>query len=212
MGCRTRVIGNVYDPTREVCNRRGNLSFTSINLPRIAIESKGDVELFFKTLDERMDLVFEQLDERFEIQARKKVRNYPFLMGEHVWMDSEKLGWDDEVREVLKHGTLSIGFIGLAECLKALTGAHHGESAEAQALGLEMDAIASSVIGGTLLTGGVGNVIGSFFGVLINGTISTLVKTNGKLLSSWSNIAVAALLCFFIVLQSIFAKIKEKSK
>ena len=114
MGCRTRVIGNVYDPTREVCNRRGNLSFTSINLPRIAIESKGDVELFFKTLDERMDLVFEQLDERFEIQARKKVRNYPFLMGEGVWMDSEKLGWDDEVREVLKHGTLSVGFIGLA--------------------------------------------------------------------------------------------------
>ena len=92
MGCRTRVIGNVYDPTREVCNRRGNLSFTSINLPRIAIESKGDVERFFKTLDERMDLVFEQLDERFEIQARKKVRNYPFLMGEGVWMDSEKLG------------------------------------------------------------------------------------------------------------------------
>lgn len=87
------------------CNRRGNLSFTSINLPRIAIESHGDIDLFFKTLDERMELVFEQLDERFEIQARKKVRNYPFLMGEHVWMDSEKLGWDDEVREVLKHGT-----------------------------------------------------------------------------------------------------------
>ncbi len=138
MGCRTRVIGNVYDPTREVCNRRGNLSFTSINLPRIAIESKGDVELFFKTLDERMDLVFEQLDERFEIQARKKVRNYPFLMGEGVWMDSEKLGWDDEVREVLKHGTLSVGFIGLAETLVALIGEHHGESEEAQALGLRI--------------------------------------------------------------------------
>ena len=138
MGCRTRVIGNVYDPTREVCNRRGNLSFTSINLPRIAIESKGDVELFFKTLDERMDLVFEQLDERFEIQARKKVRNYPFLMGEHVWMDSEKLGWDDEVREVLKHGTLSVGFIGLAETLVALIGEHHGQSERAQKLGLKI--------------------------------------------------------------------------
>ncbi len=137
-GCRTRVIGNVYDPTREVCNRRGNLSFTSINLPRIAIESKGDVELFFKTLDERMDLVFEQLDERFEIQARKKVRNYPFLMGEGVWMDSEKLGWDDEVREVLKHGTLSVGFIGLAETLVALIGEHHGQSERAQKLGLKI--------------------------------------------------------------------------
>ena len=138
MGCRTLVIGNVYDPSREVCNRRGNLSFTSINLPRIAIESKGDVELFFKTLDERMDLVFEQLDERFEIQARKKVRNYPFLMGEGVWMDSEKLGWDDEVREVLKHGTLSVGFIGLAETLVALIGEHHGQSERAQKLGLKI--------------------------------------------------------------------------
>ena len=138
MGCRTRVIGNVYDPTREVCNRRGNLSFTSINLPRIAIESHGDIDLFFKTLDERMELVFEQLDERFEIQARKKVRNYPFLMGEHVWMDSEKLGWDDEVREVLKHGTLSVGFIGLAETLVALIGEHHGQSERAQQLGLRI--------------------------------------------------------------------------
>ena len=138
MGCRTRVIGNVYDPTREVCNRRGNLSFTSVNLPRIAIESHGDIDLFFKTLDERMELVFEQLDERFEIQARKKVRNYPFLMGEHVWMDSEKLGWDDEVREVLKHGTLSVGFIGLAETLVALIGEHHGQSERAQQLGLKI--------------------------------------------------------------------------
>lgn len=138
MGCRTSVIGNVYDPTREVCNRRGNLSFTSINLPRIAIESHGDIDKFFKTLDERMDLVFEQLDERFEIQARKKVRNYPFLMGEGVWLDSEKLGWDDEVREVLKHGTLSVGFIGLAETLVALIGEHHGQSERAQQLGLKI--------------------------------------------------------------------------
>lgn len=138
MGCRTRVIGNVYDPTREVCNRRGNLSFTSINLPRIAIESHGDIDKFFKVLDERMDLVFEQLDERFEIQARKKVRNYPFLMGEGVWLDSEKLSWDDEVREVLKHGTLSVGFIGLAETLVALIGEHHGQSERAQQLGLKI--------------------------------------------------------------------------
>lgn len=98
----------------------------------------------------------------------------------------------------------SIG--GICYCLNTMSGSVR------QALGLEMDAISSAVIGGTLLTGGVGNVIGTFFGVLINGTISTLVKTNGKLLSSWSNIAVAALLCFFIVLQSIFAKIKEGKK
>lgn len=138
MGCRTRVIGNVYDPENEVCNRRGNLSFTSINLPRIAIEAKGDIDRFFEMLDERMDLVFEQLDERFEIQARKKVRNYPFLMGEGVWMGSEKLDWDDEVREVLKHGTLSVGFIGLAETLVALIGEHHGQSERAQKLGLSI--------------------------------------------------------------------------
>ena len=98
----------------------------------------------------------------------------------------------------------SIG--GICYCLNTMSGSVR------QALGLEMDAISSAVIGGTLLTGGVGNVIGTFFGVLINGTISTLVKTNGKLLSSWSSIAVAALLCFFIVLQSIFAKIKDSKK
>lgn len=138
MGCRTRVIGNVYDPENEVCNRRGNLSFTSINLPRIAIEARGDLDRFYQMLDGRMKLVIEQLDERFEIQARKKVRNYPFLMGEGVWLGSEKLGWDDEVREVLKHGTLSVGFIGLAETLVALIGEHHGQSERAQKLGLEI--------------------------------------------------------------------------
>ncbi len=138
MGCRTRVIGNIHDPTREVCNRRGNLSFTSINLPRIAIEAQGSIDRFYEILDERMHLVIQQLDERFEIQARKKVRNFPFLMGEGVWMDSEKLGWNDEVREVLKHGTLSVGFIGLAETLVALIGEHHGQSERAQQLGLEI--------------------------------------------------------------------------
>ena len=138
MGCRTRVIGNVNDPERQVCNRRGNLSFTSINLPRIAIEAKGDIDRFYQLLDERLNLVVCQLDERFEIQARKKVRNYPFLMGEGVWMDSETLGPDEEVRRVLKHGTLSIGFIGLAETLVALIGEHHGQSERAQELGLEI--------------------------------------------------------------------------
>ena len=138
MGCRTRVIGNVSDKEREVCNRRGNLSFTSVNLPRIAIEANGDISRFYALLDERMNLIVDQLNERFEIQARKKVRNYPFLMGEGVWMDSEKLGWDDEVREVLRHGTLSLGFIGLAETLVALIGEHHGQSERAQTLGLEI--------------------------------------------------------------------------
>lgn len=138
MGCRTRVIGNVYDPSREICPQRGNLSFTSINLPRIAIKANGDVQWFFDELERKMELVAGQLDERFEIIARKKVFNFPFLMGEGVWMDSEKLNWDDEVREVIKHGTMSIGFIGLGECLKALRGAHHGQSEESQNLGLEI--------------------------------------------------------------------------
>ncbi len=138
MGCRTRVISNVYDPSRQQCNQRGNLSFTSVNLPRIAIRAKGDLDAFFDELDRKMDLCVEQLLERFEIQARKHVYNFPFLMGQGVWLDSEKLGWTDEVREVLKHGTLSVGFIGLAETLVALTGEHHGESERSQRLGLEI--------------------------------------------------------------------------
>ena len=138
MGCRTRVLANAYDENGEVAPRRGNLSFTSINLPRIAIEAKGDINWFYEELERRMDLVFDQLNERFEIIARKKVYNFPFLMGQHVWKDSEKLKWDDEVREVLKHGTLTMGFIGLAETLVALRGSHHGESEESQNLGLEI--------------------------------------------------------------------------
>jgi ribonucleoside-triphosphate reductase len=138
MGCRTRVIGNVYDPSREIVNGRGNLSFTSVNLPRLGLKHRQDVDGFFEELDKIIDLVIDQLLDRFEIQARKKVKNFPFLMGQGVWMDSEKLGPEDEVREVLKHGTLSMGFIGLAECLKALIGKHHGESEEAQKLGLRI--------------------------------------------------------------------------
>ena len=138
MGCRTRVVGNVYDPSREIIYGRGNLSFTTINLPRIGLRSNKNVNFFFEELDKKIDLVIGQLMERFEIQARKKVKNFPFLMGQGIWMDSDKLGWDDEIREVLKHGTLSMGFIGLAECLKALTGKHHGESEESQNLGLEI--------------------------------------------------------------------------
>ena len=138
MGCRTRVMGNVYDRSREVTCGRGNLSFTSINLPRLGIEAHGNVERFFEMLDEKIDLVIDQLKERFEIQANKRVYNYPFLMGQHVWLDSEKLKNTDKVREVLKHGTLTLGFIGLPECLKALIGKHHGESEEARELGLKI--------------------------------------------------------------------------
>ncbi len=138
MGCRTRVIGNVYDPSREICNGRGNLSFTTINLPRLAIKAKGDLSLFFEGLDRMLDLCVAQLLERFEIQCRKHVRNYPFLMGQGVWLDSDQLDWDDEVRQVLRHGTLSVGFIGLAETLKSLTGEHHGQSEKARVLGLEI--------------------------------------------------------------------------
>ena len=138
MGCRTRVIGNAYDPSREIVNGRGNLSFTTINLPRIALRSNKDINTFYDELNEKIDLVIDQLMERFEIQARKKVKNYPFLMGQGIWIDADKLDWEDEVREVLKHGTLTAGFIGLAECLKALTGKHHGESEESQKLGLEI--------------------------------------------------------------------------
>ena len=138
MGCRTRVMANVYDPTREVVCGRGNLSFTSINLPRLAIKANKDIDVFFKSLDEMMELCIAQLLHRFRIQASKKVRNFPFLMGQGIWIDSDKLSADDSIGEIIKHGTLSVGFIGLAETLKALIGVHHGESEEAQKLGLEI--------------------------------------------------------------------------
>lgn len=138
MGCRTRVMGNVYDPTREVTCGRGNLSFTSINLPRLAIEAKGDIDKFYKSLDDMINLVIRQLLHRFKIQCAKIGKNYPFLMGQNIWLDSENVGEYDDISEVLRHGTLTVGFIGLAETLKALIGKHHGESAEAQKLGLEI--------------------------------------------------------------------------
>ena len=138
MGCRTRVIANIYDKNNEICFSRGNLSFTTINLPRLAILSNGDVKEFFNKLDDMLELCIDQLLERFEIQCRRKVKNYPFLMGQGIWLGSDKLKPDDEVREVLKHGTLTVGFIGLAETLKALIGYHHGESEQAQALGLKI--------------------------------------------------------------------------
>ena len=138
MGCRTRVGLNKYDPDKSVVPGRGNLSFTSINLPRLAILSRGNIDIFYKLLDEKMELVHKQLLERFEIQCKKHPINYPFLMGQGIWLGSEKLGPKDDIREILKHGTLAVGFIGLAETLVALIGKHHGESEEAQKLGIEI--------------------------------------------------------------------------
>jgi len=138
MGCRTRVIANIYDADQEICNGRGNLSFTSINLPRLAIKANGDIGRFFEDLDYKLDLVIDQLMERFEVQCKKRVYNFPFLMGQGVWLGSEKLKHDDEIREILKHGTLAVGFIGLAETLNSLIGEHHGQSERAQNLGLEI--------------------------------------------------------------------------
>lgn len=138
MGCRTRVIANYHDHDKQISTGRGNLSFTSVNLPRIAIRARGDLSFFFEELERRLDLAVRQLNERFAIQCKKRVKNFPFLMGQGVWLDSENLDWDDEIGEILKHGTLSVGFIGLAETLTALIGVHHGESEKAQNLGLEI--------------------------------------------------------------------------
>ena len=146
MGCRTRVMGDVTDRNKEVTPGRGNLSFTSINLPRLGIKhgiclkerEQADLKGFYEDLENMMDLVKDQLLERFEIQCNKRCYNFPFLLGEGVWTDGEKLKPTDRLRKVLKHGTLTFGFIGLAECLKALIGKHHGEDEEARKLGLEI--------------------------------------------------------------------------
>jgi len=137
MGCRTRVMANVYDETNEVVTGRGNLSFTSINLPKIALEN-NNVKDFYKILDERLNLVKDQLLERFEIQKNFKVYNFPFLMGQGIWTKSDELNYNDKLEDVLKHGSLAIGFIGLAEALKVLTGYHHGEDENARILGYEI--------------------------------------------------------------------------
>lgn len=135
MGCRTRVMTDINGP--DEVTRRGNLSFTTINLPRIALTTKK-LDEFYQKLDQKLELVLEQLLSRLEIVARRRVANMPFLMGQHIWRGSEGLAYDDSVMPALKHGTLSIGFAGLAETLVALTGHHHGESDEAQELGLEI--------------------------------------------------------------------------
>ncbi len=146
MGCRTRVMSDVTDLDNQTTGGRGNLSFTSINLPRIGIKhgiclkerDKADMKGFYQELGEMMDLVKDQLLERFELQCSKHPYNFPFLIEQGIWTNGDKLGPNDRLRRILKHGSLTFGFIGLAETLKALTGKHHGESEEAQKLGLEI--------------------------------------------------------------------------
>lgn len=146
MGCRTRVLADVTSPDNQVVTGRGNLSFTTINLPRLGIKygvalkerDKADMKGFYNELGEIMDKVRDQLLERFEVQCSKHSYNFPFLLGQGVWTNGEKLKPTDRLRKVWKHGSLSTGFIGLAECLKALTGEHHGESKASQKLGLEI--------------------------------------------------------------------------
>lgn len=136
MGCRTRVLANRHGA--EISEGRGNLSFTTINLPRLAIKADGNLESFFNGLESIMTLAARQLYHRYRVQAKLKVKDMPFLMGQGLYIDSEKLGPNDVIAPVIKHGTLSIGFIGLAETLVALTGKHHGEDPNAQRLGLEI--------------------------------------------------------------------------
>ena len=136
MGCRTRVMANVNGP--EITEKRGNLSFTTINLPRLGIKAERNLSVFWKSLDDIFDKTVEQLIHRYDIQKNLKVKDFPFLMGQKLYLDSEGLEKDDKIEEAIKHGTLSIGFIGLAEALIALTGKHHGESSESQALGLSI--------------------------------------------------------------------------
>lgn len=146
MGCRTRVLADVTSPDNQVVTGRGNLSFTTINLPRLGIKygvalkerDKADMKGFYNELGEIMDKVRDQLLERFEVQCSKHSYNFPFLLGQGVWTNGDKLKPTDRLRKVWKHGSLSTGFIGLAECLKALTGEHHGESKASQKLGLEI--------------------------------------------------------------------------
>ncbi|MBR4748457.1 MAG: anaerobic ribonucleoside triphosphate reductase [Abditibacteriota bacterium] len=136
MGCRTRVLADVNGDA--ITPGRGNLSFTSINLPRLAIEADKDVNKFYESLDHYMGLVTNQLLDRFVFQCKKRMKNFPFMIGQATWNHAEDLVADDTLETVLKHGTLSIGFIGLAEALSALTGRHHGESEASQKLGLEI--------------------------------------------------------------------------
>ena len=141
MGCRTRVFENRFGPKTSIA--RGNLSFTTINIVKLAIEcmnipdQEDRIHEFFHKLDWALDVAAKQLNERFNFQKTALKKQFPLLMGA-LWLDSEKLGENDTIEAVINHGTLGIGFIGLAEALIALCGKHHGESTEAQQLGLRI--------------------------------------------------------------------------
>lgn len=136
MGCRTRVMANVNG--REGAFGRGNISFTSINLPMLALRARGNIDKFFKELDYALEIADKELLERYEGQCQNRKYNFPSLMEQGIWLGSDDLGPTDEIRDVVKQGTLSIGFVGLAECLIALTGKHHGESQESDELGYKI--------------------------------------------------------------------------
>ncbi len=141
MGCRTRVFENRFGEKTSI--GRGNLSFTTVNIVRIAIECMEEqnkekrIALFFEKFDKVLDIAAKQLNERFDFQKTALAKQFPLLMGK-LWVGSEKLGPNDPIESVINQGTLGIGFIGLAECLIALVGKHHGESEEAQELGLRI--------------------------------------------------------------------------
>ena len=141
MGCRTRVFENRFGPKTSV--GRGNLSFSTINIVRIAIEcmeiedKEARIAKFFAKLDEMLEITAKQLDERFQFQKTAFVKQFPLLM-KSLWIGADKLSPNDTIESVINQGTLGIGFIGLAECLVALVGKHHGESEEAQELGLKI--------------------------------------------------------------------------
>ena len=149
MGCRTRVIGNVFDPSHEITTGRGNLFFTTLNLPYAALalkEELGDQKLaddvlldtYIQKLDKIIDEILDFSKDRFNVIAKRMAKNYPFSMGQHEYVGSESLLPDTPIREVLKQGTLSIGYIGLAETLVCLFGKHHGESKHSQKMGLKI--------------------------------------------------------------------------
>jgi ribonucleoside-triphosphate reductase len=136
MGCRTRVIADRHG--KAISDGRGNLSFTSINLPRLALRASGDVTAFYGLLEETLTLVARQLMHRYQIQSHLKVKDMPFLMGQGLYVDSDHLQPNDDIAEAARHGTLSIGFIGLAETLTILTGSNHAQSPASRQLGLEI--------------------------------------------------------------------------
>ena len=141
MGCRTRVFEDRWGEKTSIA--RGNLSFSTINIVKLAIECMGienkqqRIDMFFAKLDNILDITAKQLDERFQFQKTAMAKQFPLLM-KYLWVGADKLKPEETIESVINHGTLGIGFIGLAECLKALIGKHHGESEEAQELGLKI--------------------------------------------------------------------------